>query len=133
MHVVEDKRFYVIVPETVQTELVSKQMEVGRLMAQLMHMGRAVERRRASANLPYEDVTTIILAARNTKELNKVHSELEIVRQVPGSNVPAFPLSIYRDHNPLVYQTPERVLTALCVGPIEKSVVDGVIGHLELY
>lgn len=133
MQEVEEKRFYIIVPETVQTELVSRGMETGRLMAQVMHIGRVVERRREFSNQLYEDVTTIILSARNTKEMNKILGELNVLRQVPDSNEPAFPLSIYRDHNPPVYKTPDRVLTALCIGPVEKSIVDSAIGHLDLY
>lgn len=131
----EEKRFYIIVPETVQTVAQSRIMEAGRLMAQNFHLGRVVERKRAEVEQKYEDVTSIVLSVRNSLELAKVLNELETLRdKISGSSwIQRFPISIYRDHNPPVYQVPDRVLTILCVGPVEKSLVEPAIGHLELY
>jgi hypothetical protein len=129
-----DYRFYVIVPETIQQDSSSIGMEDGRLMAQSFHIGRVVENRRAAAGAGYEDITTIVLAVRNARELDKVTSDLVSLQlDLHSRGLNAFPLSTYKDHNPAFYMTHDRVLTALCVGPVLKSDVDSVIGHLELY
>jgi hypothetical protein len=129
-----EERFYVIVPETVQSDMTSHDMESGRLMAQSFHIGRVVEYRRAMAGAQSQDITTIVLAVRNTLELNKVMTELVGQQLVDdGKGKPHFAVSLYRDHNPQVYQTDSRVLTALCVGPVIRSAVEHILGHLETY
>jgi hypothetical protein len=129
----EEERFYVIVPEVAMAGVLYP-MEPGRLMAQTFHLGRVVEHRRALAGADREDVTTIVLAARNTKELEKILSEL-VLKQLDNElkELPPFAVSAYRDHNPPVYMTPDKTLTAVCVGPVKKSIVDSILGHMELF
>lgn len=130
----EEKRFYIIVPETIQTLAHSQDMESGRLMAQNFHLGRVVERRRMEAEKQYEDVAAIVLSVRNSLELIKVLNDLEILRdKTAGGWLEQFPIDLYKDLNPVVYQVPGRVMSIVCVGPIEKSLVHPAIGHLELY
>lgn len=125
-----DKRFYVIVPETVDTPVGPYSMEVGRVMAQTFHLGRTSEHKQQTCDEIYQDVTTIVLVVRNSKELDKVLKELTEL-QVQSNE--EFPVNAYRDHNPPVYGTEDRILTAVGVGPVEKVMVDVAIGHLELY
>jgi hypothetical protein len=131
----ESLRFYVIVPETVQCDpFESHPMVAGCLMAQSFHIGRVVESRRALHGIAHEDVTTIVLSVRNTLELDKVYHELELKRladSVDGNDL--LPLSIYQDHNPKTYKVDDRVMTAICIGPVLPSAVRAQIGHLDLY
>ena len=131
----EEERFYVIVPEVV-TPIRNHNypMEHGRLIAQAHHVGRLVERDRVLQGIPLEDITTIALAARNSRELEKVWAEL-VARQAEDNSkgLSPFKVTVYRDHNPEIYATDDRVLTAITVGPVAKSRVDSILGHLDTY
>jgi peptidyl-tRNA hydrolase len=124
----EEKRFYVIVPEKVaRGDEGTHRMEPGRLIAQGFHLGCVVARARLSLGVNDADITTIVLGARNSKEMDKLLGALRM------DGVHFAKVAWYKDHNPEVYETEERVLTAICLGPVEKSKVDHLIGHLELY
>lgn len=126
-----EDRFYVIVPETVQTDHIGHEMESGRLMAQSFHIGRKVEAARAAAGIGFVDITAVVLAVRNTRELEKVLSELRINMMQHGKK--PFELCLYRDYNENVYETENGVLTAIVAGPVLRSTVDHILGHLETY
>ena len=149
--VVEVPRFYVIVPNTVQTvveiknvwsdilwsdnkelptEVRSTNMVSGRLIAQSFHIGRLIENYRAKKGLDWIDTTAIVLSVRNTKELRKVSDEL---RNNVFLNDPEFFYSEYWDTNPPLYGISEPVHTATAIGPVLKDELDDAIGHLELY
>jgi hypothetical protein len=137
-----EKRFYILVPETVQATTVvetstdtnpvetvnSFRMVAGRLLAQAFHIGRKIESWRCRLNVPYEEITAISLSVRNTRELQKVSKE------IANSTLPygCF-FDTFFDTNPDFYGTSDRVQTATVVGPVLKEDLDEVIGHLELY
>jgi hypothetical protein len=93
-----DERIYVIVPQTVQSEITSEsahwddmrpddepietqiqnnKMVAGRLIAQGVHVGRLLERIFANSGISYREITTITLSVRNSKELTKVSAEIK--------------------------------------------------------
>lgn len=125
----EELRIYVIVPHTVQVpgpggpnEWLTKHMEPGRLMAQTAHV---VTRVRLCVEPQYggAPITTIVLSARNSRELAKLFDELE-------EYVTMF---AFQDHNPDFYESHFTPVTAIATVPVTKSQIDEVIGHLELY
>lgn len=135
----EEKRIYVVVPETIQTTRVNWASEVretitesipmvpGRLMAQCAHVVSKMW-----AHFVYSDwepTTTIVLSVRNSKALNKVLNEF----RHGGFE---FNVHEFLDTNSEVYGTSAPQLTAICTDPITQEERDGVehiIGHLELY
>jgi hypothetical protein len=130
----EEERFYIIVPEVMTDAGQARQMEHGRLLAQAFHIGRVIEHRRALAGADYESITAIVLVARNSRELNKLaHSLIGLQLELKLKGHDSFSLSTFKDHNPSVYKTDARVLTAIAAGPVKKSVVDPILDHLELY
>ena len=145
--VVPVERLYVIVPQSVQVEIPAGElgiweylpriqstlMEPGRLMAQVRHVGAKLAYDMAADNVPWRDITTIVLSVRNSKELEKVTTELEEV-VYNDSNLFSAYLTEYSDINPEFYGTNDRVHTATIVGPVPSSeTLDSVIGHLPLY
>jgi peptidyl-tRNA hydrolase len=115
-----ERRIYVVVASSVTVDGERIRMEPGRMAAQACHV---TGRYRAKAGMPYKEITTIVLEARNSKELMKVMVELSQV--VPE-------IFTFHDTNPDFYGTPGHVFTALCTEPVNPSVVDDAIGHLEL-
>ncbi len=148
---VDIPRFYVFVPETVQTTVDSSflyvvnnfmardihsinrstRMVAGRLIAQGVHIGRKLENYRAVHGIPWLDITTIVLSVRNTKELTKVSNEVELA--VGDMDNPDVFYEKYYDTNFDLYGTKDKVHTATIVGPVYKENLESVIGHLELY
>jgi len=140
-----EKRIYILVPKTVQItindsdafgfkepERYSITMEPGRLMAQCCHVGRQLASQHHESQIPHEEITTIVLSVRNSKQLNKVSEELFefINRYYDNTNRYAE----FFDTNPDFYRVPDRVQTAVAVGPIEDGeILDHIIGHLELF
>lgn len=139
----EEKRIYVAVPETVQTTsprgvvTTTVDMEPGRLIAQGVHLGRKIENERIKQallqagikppkSIDYEEITTIVLGVRNSKELVKVGSELALMAGNAGYHA-------FSDTNPQFYGTRKKVLTAIGTGPVTREQVEPAIGHLELY
>jgi len=143
-----EKRFYILVPKTVQVKTVvntqhmvsstietypvetitSFRMVPGRLLAQTFHIGRKIESWRRSLGIQYEDITAISLSVRNTRELQKVSKELMSFKL----REPAFYDEFY-DTNLDFYGTTDSVQTATVIGPVFKEELDSIIGHLELY
>ena len=141
------ERLYVIVPQSVQVEIPAGELEIGeyfpriqtipmepgRLMAQVRHVGAKLAYAMAANNVPWRDITTIVLSVRNSKELEKVTAELEEVVYNDSDLFSAY-LTEYSDVNPEFYGTNERVHTATIVGPVSSSeTLDSAIGHLPLY
>ena len=139
-----DKRLYILVPLTVQVEQMGDvpytktiRMESGRLMAQCSHVGRRWENTMAeianamndSTGFPYEEITTIVLSVRNSKELAKVTDEL--MEYAAGHADIA--VEVFMDTNAMFYGTTEKVPTATIIGQVYSGDVDHIIGHLELY
>lgn len=154
----EEKRFYILVPETVQItskvthydlltgdssdeeHIKSVKMSAGRLIAQAFHIGRKIENTRALMSavgfLPYTEITAIDLSVRNTKELKKVSTEIKNTisdRQLNLIGRDGLYYEEFYDTNQDVYGTFEKVHTATVVGPISREILENAIGHLELY
>jgi len=118
-----EKRIYLIFPETVDCANGRIPMEEGRIVAQSCHVGRMLEFNQAASE--YREITTITLGVRNSKELNKIAGDLNEEFWDRYAE--------FRDHNPGLYGSNDRVLTAVAVGPITRDEVENAIGHLELY
>lgn len=136
----EAKRIYFFVPETVQVPVSRRKkartvrMEAGRLAMQAVHVAFEMYEGVSSKGRPakgYGQVTAIMLSVRNSRELAKIEAEL---RNFASSfRTPPFEVYSFADENPDLYGTRGRVQTALCTTPIEKSILEPVIGHLERY
>ena len=152
-----DKRFYVIVPKSVQVVeeypvsefyldggrnpasinkvIKSIPMCHGRLMAQNVHIGRKVGHLIERLGFPYEDTTTIVLSVRNSKELSKVSNEIANSLS-PVSKDDLVVYEEFHDHNPEFYGTQDKVHTITIVGPVSpegREKLESAIGHLDLY
>jgi hypothetical protein len=141
-----DERIYVIVPQTVQVmhhypsilgetpyEVESMPMVHGRLIAQGVHVGRMLGYWMNLHNVDYKEITTIVLAVRNSKELAKVSREIQaVVNSLPFT----VPYEEFHDTNSEFYGTEEKVHTITAVGPLSPEVremLENALGHLELY
>jgi len=149
-----DERIYVIVPQTVQLlhkgiepptefnipedcyhpELFEDTVESfpmvhGRLIAQGYHIGRFTERMFANSNVEYREMTAIVLAVRNSKELRKVSNEIQDLISDDTNIV----YGEFHDTNEQFYGTKDRVHTITAVGPVTKEKLDSALGHLNLY
>jgi hypothetical protein len=141
-----DERIYVIVPQTVQVpyqsiwnlgqptdEVESFPMVHGRLIAQGVHVGRMLGYWMNLHNVDYKEITTIVLAVRNSKELAKVSREIQaVVNSLPFT----VPYEEFHDTNSEFYGTEEKVHTITAVGPLSPEVremLENALGHLELY
>jgi peptidyl-tRNA hydrolase len=134
----EEKRIYIVVPETVQVQRRTclpwnVSMEPGRLMAQCAHVARKLENQQlehmheqTGTVSRYKEMTTIVLSVRNSKELEKVAREAADATEF-------FHYFPFRDTNPGFYGTTEKVFTAFAVGPVTQSEMDPILGHLPLY
>lgn len=126
----EEPRFYVIVPEKVTSYTHhTVAMEPGRLIAQAFHLGRKFEAEKNG--LPYEEITTIVLGVRNSRELEMVQEKLG--DYTAGWNGEPFTIHEFKDTNKPLYKSQRKVKTIVCTSPVLKDAVDGAIGHLELY
>ena len=139
----EDKRIFVLLPEKVlvtqgsgraKEEDVPVYMEPGRLMAQSAHVtslmrGMEYLHYGASGDLLVNPITTIVLSVRCNKELAFLRGVLQEHRRITEK----FRVYDFFDENSHFYGSPERVLTAVCTTPVEKSFVAPIIGHLELW
>ena len=132
VYIPEEPRFYVIVPETINTPFGAYRMEHGRLIAQSFHVGRLIESMRTEKGIKYVEITAISLAVRNTREIHKVLGELNWLKQ-QNDDLSDLVVATFWDQNPEVYETTDRFLTAIVVGPVLKSQIDTAIGYLELY
>jgi hypothetical protein len=136
----EDKRIYFIVPETVQVDIPRRKrantvrMEPGRLAMQAVHvaleMYESVLNRNRKAK-GYGQLTAIMLSVRNSRELAKIEAELR--SHASSFGIPSYEVYSFSDVNPDLYGINGRVQTAICTTPIEKSMIEPVIGHLERF
>ena len=109
----------------------------GRMAAQAVHVGRKIEHeliikqiraakirsRDAWKKLPYQNITTIVLEARDTFELMHVKGLLEQA---------GIKVSEFMDTNEYAYGTPEEVLTAIATHPVSPFQVVGALDYLPL-
>lgn len=131
----EEHRIYVVVAEEVEVRTVAFDgmsmivtQPAGRLAAQCAHV---VSKARVNAILSakcapqkFEPITTIILSARNSKELvilRALLAEAKIEQEW------------FFDTNPEAYYGPDPVLTAICTHPVHPATVDGILDHLPLW
>ena len=148
----EDKRIYALVPQTVQIlhqappvrdeydipgidEIVSVPMVHGRLIAQGVHVGRMLGHFAERLKIPYESITTIVLAVRNSRELRKVSTEvlgrLSALKTLNPTETLLY--EEFHDTNFGLYGTRDRVHTITAFGPVTRESVENAIGHLDLY
>lgn len=143
----EQERIYIIVPEQVTVPDKSSRLKgatktlkmvPGRLMAQCSHVGRELEHVAFWDLDEARKITTIVLAARNTKEMIKLQTALKEqffsdVSYVDGGGIGTDKFAEFYDTNEQLYGKGVEVLTAIAVGPVLKRDVDDIIGHLALY
>lgn len=135
----EEKRIYVVVAETVDTPNGVVVQPCGRAMAQACHaVGKMQVTRRIYhardlreigevldfEDLPFEECTTIILAARDSKELE--HVNLLLANKGIARH-------LFADNNDAVYGEHARIATALATAPISPTEVYGVLDYLPLW
>lgn len=129
----DEKRIYVIVAETVQPDVgFSVAQPAGRIAAQVGHVVSKTRLRIAfrTSNLMFEPITTIVLAVKNTVELEHMHHVLRLA---------SIDHDFFEDTNEEVYgydpilNGPVQVTTALATIPIERKRLEGLIDHLPLY
>jgi hypothetical protein len=148
----EDKRIYVLVPETVQVDVAeffpedsyhpgvvrkpitkTYKMVAGRLVAQGVHVGRMLGNWYFNRGNP--EITTITLSVRNTKELRKVSNEVKaIVDKINDSEESSDMIAYeeFHDTNVEFYGTFDKVHTITGFGPVSREDFESAIGHLEL-
>lgn len=109
----EEKRIYVVVAETVQTSAGNIVQPCGRVAAQVAHVvsKMQIERHRHINSGKFTPITTIVLAASDSREMNHTmrlcwRSHLEV--------------TYFEDANEPVYG-PDPVLTAICTEPISQE------------
>jgi hypothetical protein len=156
----EEKRFYILVPETVQitstfdnidlsktdqldtfSEVAVKtvKMSAGRLIAQAFHIGRKIENYRVNKFLKESNGGRL---KDHYEEITAIDlsvrntKELEKVSNEIDASIDACSGIFYAefwDTNSDVYGTTEKVHTATAVGPVTRDELENAIGHLELY
>lgn len=130
----EEKRIYVVVAEQVEAYVESigitymVTQPAGRLAAQCAHVVSKARIREILQNKcapdKFEPVTTIILSARNSKEL-------VILRALLADA--SIDQEQFFDTNEEAYHGADPVLTAICTHPIHPAAVDGILDHLPLW
>ena len=130
----EEKRIYVVVADTVQVKQSEAFTETivqapGRLAAQVGHVVSKMRVTRAIVlNELFTPITTIVLSARDSKELQHIRFVIDIV----GIKAEAF-----YDENEDVYgwngDELHKVLTAVATHPVDPVAVTGVLDHLPLW
>lgn len=137
----EEKRIYVVVAETVDTPNGVVVQPCGRAIAQACHaIGKmevnsriyAARTQRNSGSrigfdledFPFHEYTTIILAARDSKEL--AHVDLLLMR----AGIERYS---FTDTNALVYGEDTFVKTAIATAPIDLRSTIGVLDYLPLW
>lgn len=131
----EAKRIYVVVAETVDTPNGIVVQPCGRAMAQACHVVSKMEVQRRiyryretdeidHLRMPFEEWPTIILAARDSKELEHIN-QLLMWRGVLRHS--------FSDTNDAVYGEKLRVMTAVCTNPVSASEVYGILDYLPLW
>lgn len=135
-------RIYIIVPETVDVPVgrgVNRVKMDSRWAAQAVHAAIEMvnhERDRGTKTHGWGNLPTIVLAVRNSRELEKVWNELHAHRDKTTSKQAVFfPYGMHKfeDVQPDFWGTKGKVWTAICLTPVDKALVEPVIGHLEKY
>lgn len=123
-----EKRIYVVVAETVQNPDGKRIVQVcGRNMAQCAHVVSGMQVKRITAPpalITFESCTTIVLAARDSKEMEHIR---RLLRTASISH------EVFHDTNLEVYETKEEIFTAICTQPIEAVQVEGILDYLPLW
>lgn len=132
----QEKRIYVVVAEQYQKMLFWGSAEPmfaladhppGRIVAQVAHVVskmRICMIRDLMAPCIPDPITTIVLSARNDKEL-----KLLSLFMIEGHMA----FESFHDENHHDYGSHNRSLTALCTYPTTPSSVDGILDHLPLW
>jgi hypothetical protein len=133
----EEKRIYVILPLTVQVPRGRTKADrhiripAGMAAAQAVHVTRKMECEDDEFEPgKYQEITTITLSVRNSKEMHLIYQLLEDKILDEGAK---YRIYTFYDRNAVLYGRGKKVLTAICVTPMTASAVDAAIGHLELY
>jgi peptidyl-tRNA hydrolase len=148
-----EKRVYVVVAETVQSgveyrgngwalipnpELSRSTNQVcGRISAQVAHVVSKmqvsrvlyeIEKNKTPLDLLYmyalEPITTIVLTVRDSLELYHIWNILAQSK---------LDVTDFMDENPKMYGTTDKILTAICTGPINPELLQGLTTHLPLW
>lgn len=124
----EEKRIYVVVAETVDTSNGVIVQPCGRIAAQCAHVvSRArLELAEKTGSYDWEPITTIVLAARDTAEMEHIH---HLIHKDEDEDVQGI---AFYDTNSDVYG-PGEVLTAICTLPIEPWKLAGITDYLPLW
>lgn len=150
----EEKRIYVVVAETVQPDSsMSWKRHViqpaGRIAAQVGHVvskmrvNMTIEQRQRQPDCIelFSPITTIVLAARNSKELLHINTILGMANRTLGhrryevfydTNTDAYGWENNPD-DPDADMPPCSVMTALATYPVTKDEVEGLLDHLPLW
>lgn len=118
----EEKRIYVVVPLTVLGQKGIVKQPLGRQVAQAVHV---VSKMRVEADYhqSWIPITTIILSARDVKEMEHV-GKLLVRKKVAVTS--------FRDSNP-DYGAEVSIVTAICTEPVYKKQVEGILDYLPLW
>jgi hypothetical protein len=135
----EEKRIYVVVAQTVDTPNGVIIQPCGRAIAQACHaIGKmqvtsriyhardvqGIGGRLDFEDMPFEEYTTIVLAARDSKELEHVNFLLA---------TKGIPRHMFADNNDAVYGEHARICTALATVPVSPISIYGVLDYLPLW
>lgn len=132
-----EKRIYVVVVQSVTADSARfgiptrHDIPTGMQAAQAAHvvskmvLDRAGNKMRKAVLQPcrFTPTTTIVLSARNTKEMWKIWSEL-------GEE--DFYSTYFEDTNSNFYDNNGKFITAICTEPITANLAERALGHLEL-
>lgn len=127
----EDIRIYVVVAEEVEGRAISPNYSVvtysvcqpnGRIAAQVGHVLAKLQR--SCPKIHIAAYKTIVLSARNEKELRLLLSLLSKADQQPESFI---------DCNEEAYGAGVNVLTSICTPPVRIADVQGILDHLPLW
>jgi hypothetical protein len=114
------RKLCIVVAREVQTEHSTVRQPMGRLAAQSAHVARAAHDK---FDLAGENITTIVLEARNSDELYHI---MEVLTANDQDYV------LYADSNPVEYQTNKDVVTALAVEPFDDVLHPNALWYLPL-
>lgn len=134
----DDKRIYVVVSETFSA--VFKGFDgapgylsegcrhpPGRLAAQVGHVVSKVRTMMIIKNLAapthFEPITTVVLSARNDKELDLLAKLIDCY----------YVCEVFYDTNDEAYGVDHKVLTAIATYPVSKEWTIGILDHLPLW
>ena len=112
-----EKSIYVVVARTVDAGDERIHMPDGRMAAQACHATGIYRGNQGDASV----YRTIILEARNSKELAKLLTECSSFLNVES----------YNDYDREFYGVEDLIPTAFCIWPTDRSLVEPYLDHLE--